>query len=200
MAPSAGARTRSTAAMLQCTQAQWGGDSDLWVFGYASLIWRPEFDFAERRPARVHGWHRALRMWSHVNRGTDACPGLVFALLSGGSCQGMAFRIPRDSAHAALERLWVREMPTPVYDPRWLSCHTPQGAVQALAFTLSRRSPSHTGSLPAHEYQRIFRQAHGRYGSTRDYAHDTYDGLRQVGIHDRSLQRLLEVSRDSGAP
>lgn len=111
---------RNLALMLQRIQAQWGGDKDLWVFGYASLIWRPEFDFAERRPARVHGWHRALRMWSHVNRGTDECPGLVFAMLSGGSCQGMVFRIPQRDAHAALERLWVREMPTPVYDPRWL--------------------------------------------------------------------------------
>lgn len=198
-APAVGAGERSTAAMLQRTRAQWGGNSDLWVFGYASLIWRPEFDFAERRPARVHGWHRALRMWSHINRGTDACPGLVFALLSGGSCQGMVFRIPQHHAHAALEQLWVREMPSPVYDPRWLPCHTPQGPVQALAFTLSRRSPSHTGRLQPQEYQRIFSQAHGRYGSTRDYAHDTYNGLQAVGIHDRALKRLLEISREGGA-
>lgn len=185
--------------MLQRTLAQWGGSTDLWVFGYASLIWRPEFEFAERRPARVHGWHRALRMWSQVNRGTPECPGLVFGMLSGGSCQGMVFRIAQSEAHAALQRLWVREMPTPVYDPRWLPCHTPQGKVQALAFTLSRRSPSHTGNLSAHEYQRIFSQAHGRYGSTRDYAHDTYDGLRAVGIHDRALGRLLALSRSECA-
>ena len=190
---------RNLTQMLQRTQEQWGGDKDLWVFGYASLIWRPEFDFAERRPARVHGWHRALRMWSHVNRGTDACPGLVFAMLSGGSCHGMVFRIPQHQAQAALERLWVREMPTPVYDPRWLPCQTPGGKVQALTFTLSRHSPSHTGALPAHEYQRIFRQAEGRYGSTRDYAHDTYEGLRAVGIHDRALGRLLQISRSEGA-
>ena len=93
---------RNLALMLQRTQKQWGGDKDLWVFGYASLIWRPEFDFAERRPARVHGWHRALRMWSHVNRGTEGCPGLVFAMLSGGSCQGMVFRIPQRDALVAL--------------------------------------------------------------------------------------------------
>ncbi len=186
---------RNLELMLQRTKEQWGGDKDLWVFGYASLIWRPEFDFAERRAAHVHGWHRALRMWSRVNRGTDACPGLVFAMLSGGSCHGMVFRIPQRDAHAALERLWVREMPTPVYDPRWLPCQTPQGTVQALAFTLSRSSPSHTGHLPVHEYQRIFRQAEGRYGSTHDYANDTYEGLRAVGIHDRALGRLLELSR-----
>ena len=68
--------------------------SDLWIFGYGSLIWRPDFDFTERRPAKVHGWHRALKMWSRVNRGTPQNPGLVFALLPGGSCHGVVLRVP----------------------------------------------------------------------------------------------------------
>ena len=86
---------RDPAPMLARTMAEWGGQQDLWVFGYGSLIWRPEFPFVERHPARVHGWHRALKMWSRVNRGTPECPGLVLALLPGGSCQGMAFRVDR---------------------------------------------------------------------------------------------------------
>ena len=77
---------RDPAPMLARTMAEWGGQQDLWVFGYGSLIWRPEFPFVERHPARVHGWHRALKMWSRVNRGTPECPGLVLALLPGGSC------------------------------------------------------------------------------------------------------------------
>jgi cation transport protein ChaC len=61
--------------MLQHTLAQWERQGcDLWIFGYGSLIWRPDFDHAERRDARVHGWHRALKMWSRVNRGTPECP------------------------------------------------------------------------------------------------------------------------------
>ena len=79
---------RDPAPMLARVRQEWGGQSDLWVFAYASLIWRPDFAVAEQRLARVHGWHRALQMWSRVNRGTPAYPGLVFALLSGGSCQG----------------------------------------------------------------------------------------------------------------
>ena len=101
----------------------------------------------EHRPAQVHGWHRALRMASRVNRGTPERPGLVFALMSGGSCHGAVYRIARSRAAGELERLWQREMPTGVYDPRWLACRTPRGVVQALAFTLSRRSPQHTGRL-----------------------------------------------------
>ena len=70
---------RDPRAMLDETLQAWGGEEDLWVFGYASLIWRPEFDAEEQRGAVVHGWHRALRMRSRINRGTPQRPGLVFA-------------------------------------------------------------------------------------------------------------------------
>ncbi len=188
---------RDPAPLLERTLGQWGGQQDLWVFGYASLIWRPDFDFAERRAAKVHGWHRALKMWSRINRGTPECPGLVFGMLSGGSCRGMVFRIGQEHARQVLINLWQREMPTAVYDPRWLTCHTPQGPVRALAFTLSRKSPSHTGTLQDHEYLRIFAQASGRYGTTRDYAQATYDELRRHGIHDQALAKLIALTRDT---
>ncbi len=159
---------RDPAPMLAQVLAAWGGRSDLWIFGYASLIWRPDFDFAEQRVARVQGWHRALKMWSRVNRGTPDCPGLVFALLSGGCCQGVAFRVRRHEAPDVLATLWLREMVTGVYDPRWLHSRTPQGPIRSLAFTLSRRSPSFTGDLTPAQYRQVFAQSCGRYGSTRD--------------------------------
>jgi cation transport protein ChaC len=181
--------------MLERALQEWGGHQDLWIFGYGSLIWRPDFDYAERRPAKVHGWHRALKMWSRINRGTPECPGLVFGMLSGGSCRGMVFRIDKAHARQVMINLWQREMPTGVYDPRWLTCQTPQGPVSALAFTLSRKSPNHTGELPDHEYRRIFDEACGRYGTTRDYAQATYDELRKHGIHDRALARLIALAQ-----
>jgi cation transport protein ChaC len=177
--------------MLERTMAQWGGEQDLWVFGYGSLIWRPDFDFAERRDARVFGWHRALKMWSRINRGTPERPGLVFAMLAGGSCQGAAYRIPAAQGADTLRLLWQREMPLATYDPRWLACSTPEGPVRALAFTLSRRSPSYCGLLAPEQYQRIFAESAGIYGSTRDYAVATYEGLQAMGIRDRALEQLL---------
>ena len=69
--------SRCPQRMLEMAKLRWGGESDLWVFGYASLIWRPEFDFIEQRRAKVHGWHRSLKMWSRINRGTPERPGLV---------------------------------------------------------------------------------------------------------------------------
>ena len=182
---------RDADQMLERALVQWGGDEDLWIFGYGSLIWRPEFDFSERRSAHVHGWHRALKMWSTINRGTPQVPGLVFGMLSGGSCQGMAFRIPRNQGDTVMRKLWLREMPNAVYDPRWLPCRTPHGGVRALAFTLSRQSPHHTGELAPDEYRRIFSQAQGIYGTTLDYAQATFEELQRLGIDDKALKRLL---------
>ena len=181
--------------MLERFLHQWGGKEDLWVFGYASLIWRPEFEFAEQRRAHVHGWHRALKMWSRVNRGTPECPGLVFALLSGGSCHGMVYRVPRHEVLEVVSRLWLREMVTGVYDPRSLSCNTAKGPVQALAFTLSRHSPNYTGELSEARYQQIFSAACGRYGTTHDYARQTLEGLQGHGISDAALARLLRLTK-----
>lgn len=163
------------------------------MFAYASLIWRPEFEFEEQRFATLHGYHRALKMWSHVNRGTQQHPGLVFGLLPGGSCKGVVFRLPRQQVEGALTALWEREMPNHVYDPKWLRCRTPHGDVSALAFTLSRHSPNHTGVLSEEHYRQIFHSASGRYGSTRDYAQQTYDKLSSLGIDDLALQRLLQL-------
>jgi cation transport protein ChaC len=189
---------RDPARLLLHTRAQWGGRGDLWIFGYASLIWRQEFDAAEHRSALVHGWHRALRMRSRVNRGTPQQPGLVFALLPGGACRGVVFRLRRDSAEAELERLWAREMPTGTYDPRWLPARTAQGEVRALAFTLGRRSEGHLGRLGDEEMLHILRHASGRYGTTLQYLISTAHALRERGVHDREVQRLMALAARHG--
>jgi len=185
---------RDPAHLLDRTLAAWGERGDVWIFGYASLIWRPEFEAAERRPARVHGFHRSLRMRSRVNRGTPEVPGLVFALLPGGSCHGLAFRISRDRADDELARLWAREMPTAVYDARWLPCATTKGQVRALGFTLRRSSPNFTGVLDDAEMVAILKTARGRYGTTLDYLLQTARGLAAHGIRDREIERLVRLA------
>ena len=189
---------RDPALQLARTRAHWGGRGDLWVFGYASLIWRPEFDAAEHRPALVRGWHRALRMRSRINRGTPQQPGLVFALLQGGSCRGVVYRLRPETADQELDRLWAREMPTGVYDPRWLACRTPQGTVAALAFTLSRRSEAFMPHIPDEQMLHILRHARGRYGTTLDYLADTARALAERGVHDREIERLMALARRHG--
>ncbi|MES2890154.1 MAG: gamma-glutamylcyclotransferase [Pseudomonadota bacterium] len=191
---------RDAAVLLAQVQAAWerSGAGDLWVFGYASLIWRPEFPSVEQRAATVHGWHRALKMRSRINRGTLEHPGLVFALLRGGACRGMAYRLAADQVREELPRLWLREMPTGVYDARWVSCRTGQGPLQALAFTLPADSPNHTGALSDEAMLQIFATARGRYGTTLDYLLETAAGLRRHGIKDAEVERLVALAQRLG--
>jgi cation transport protein ChaC len=185
--------------MLQRTAAEWrsGGD-DLLLFAYGSLIWRPDFEYAQVLPARVRGFHRVLRMRSRVNRGSPQQTGLVLALVSGGSCRGLVYRVPRAAGEAVLPQLWAREMPNGVYEPRWLNCDTPAGRQRALAFTLSRQSPNWTGPLHEPELLHIFRHAQGRYGTTLDYLLRTVQGLREHGICDAELERQARLAAHHG--
>ena len=178
--------------------AHWSCEADRWVFGYAALIWCPEFEAEAWRPALVGGWHRALRMRSRINRGTPEEPGLVFALLPGGSCRGVAYRVPRQRVEDELERLWAREMPTGVYDPRLVPTRTPEGPVRALTFTLSRRSPACLPPRDDATLLDILRKARGRFGTTLEYLAETACALQACGIHDREITRLMNVARGAG--
>lgn len=186
--------------VLAAHRARFGAQAPVWVFGYASLIWRPEFDAVEHRPATVNGWHRCLRMHSRINRGTPERPGLVFALMSGGACRGLVYRLPDRDLDAQFERLWAREMPIGVYQPRWLMARTSAGTIPALAFTLSRRSPAWTGPMADDHLLDILRHAKGRFGSTLDYLLQTEQALREHGMCDREIERLVRLARRHGLP
>ena len=184
--------------LTQCLLQWQAHDDDLLLFAYGSLIWRPDFVFSSSAAARVQGFHRALRMRSLTHRGCHAQPGLVLALLSGGSCRGLVYRVPKTAGEAVLRTVWAREMVNDAYQARWLPCTTAAGVVQALSFTLSRRSP-HCAALPDDaELLHIFRHARGCYGSTLDYLTNTVKSLRTHGIHDVVLERQLHLATQHG--
>lgn len=176
---------------LERAIAHWDGQQDIWVFGYGSLVWRPEFDFLEQRLAQLYGYHRALCLWSRVNRGTPEQPGLVFGLETGGSCRGMAFRIAASAAPATLEALWRREMASGVYTPKWLNCRTAQGNIKALIFTMNRNTYGYVNNLPHDELISIVQKAHGRYGPCTEYVLETARALKSAGIHDTKLEAIV---------
>ncbi len=185
--------------LTQCL-AQWQAQGDdLLLFAYGSLIWRPDFAFSSATPARVQGYHRALRMRSQTHRGCREQPGLVLALLSGGSCRGLVYRVPAAQGELVLRSVWAREMVNDAYQPRWLPCiTTAQGVLRALSFTLSRRSP-HCAVVPSDaELLHILRHARGGFGSTLDYLANTVKSLRAHGIHDAALERQLHLAAQHG--
>ncbi|AUR54698.1 gamma-glutamylcyclotransferase [Bordetella pertussis] len=177
-------------ASLDTALREWRDGEDVWVYGYGSLIWRPDFDFVERRLATLHGHHRALCLWSRVNRGTPECPGLVFGLDRGGLCRGVVYRLAGRQVPDYFPALWDREMSTGAYLPRWLRCATEHGPVNALVFIMNRANPAYIRALPEPELLAIVRRASGRYGPCTEYVVQTAQALRQAGIRDARLEQI----------
>ena len=75
---------------------------DIWIFAYGSLMWHPNFEYEEKCRAHLNRYHRALCIYSVEYLGTAEKTGLVFGLDTGGSCQGMAFRVLGRNAPAII--------------------------------------------------------------------------------------------------
>ena len=177
--------------------------TDLWVFAYGSLMWRPGFAYLEVVPAKLFGAHRALCVWSVAHRGTHQRPGLVLGLDRGGSCRGLAYRVGSESGDSVLAYLRKRELVTNVYlevrRPVVLERPTREVA-EALLYVVDRRHPQYAGSLELAEALDVVRASHGPSGPNPEYVINTADHLRSMGIRDAGLEWLARELRSGARP
>ena len=172
---------------------------DLWIFGYGSLMWRPEFEFVEQVPARLIGEHRALCVYSFDHRGTPEKPGLVLGLDRGGACRGVAFRVTAARRDDTVKYLRGREQTTHVYREVMRSVWLENDArerVAALAYVVDRGHVQYAGRLSLAEQLRYVRQGHGRSGNNRDYVLSTVKSIEAQGFRDPQLHQLALMLHD----
>ena len=167
----------------------------VWVFGFGSLIWNPAFLYAERQPARIHGFHREFCLWSRTGRGSPDKPGLMLSLESGGSCTGVIYRLAPGTEATELDVLWRREMAAFSYRPVWTVAHTAEGTEAAVAFAANRAHERYAPGLAEDEIAGYLARAEGPMGRGSDYLFDTIAHLRELGIRDRHLDRLAQKVR-----
>ncbi len=175
---------------------------DLWIFGYGSLMWSPGFRYEQRSVGLLRGYHRALCILSTRHRGTWRRPGLVMGLCRGGSCWGMAFRVPAERVRRVLVGLWQREMPRKVYTPKLLPVRiagrggagTATRVVRALAFVADPRHPQFTRELDLHSRAQLVAQGVGGRGRCTDYIRNTLEHMYALGVTDPHLARVLETA------
>jgi cation transport protein ChaC len=175
------------------------GRDDLWVFGYGSLMWRPGFEFAERHPATLDGFRRALCLYSYEHRGTEERPGIVAGLDEGGSCRGMAFRVEarlRAEVHAYLR---TRELGRYCYREEFapVAVHAPEGTrtAEALCYVVDRTHEQYCGELDLERKTGLVLQGVGISGSAIDYLESLVDSLGALDIHDPGLIELRAAVR-----
>lgn len=166
---------------------------EFWLFGYGSLIWKPETAFEEKRIATANGWRRSFCLGPDYRyRGNPEQPGLMMALDRGGRCTGMAYRLPKAGLEEELHRLIRRELSQlpSAFPWRWITVRTDQGPLRALTFAMDRKSDRYVAGLSDGEIAAILATACGFRGSMAEYLHSTVTMLESLGIHDRRLWRL----------
>jgi cation transport protein ChaC len=169
--------------------------TDLWVFGYGSLMWRPGFAFQERIEARLIGAHRALCVYSFYHRGTPERPGLVLGLDRGGACRGIAYRVAASARAETIAYLREREQVTMVYRECtrrvWLKGDT-ERPVSAICYMVDRSHAQYAGRLTLDQQLHHVRQGHGHSGINRDYVIETVAALEALGLRETQLHLLAE--------
>ncbi len=173
-----------------------------WIFGYGSLMWRPGFAFERSEPARIHGYHRSLCVYSYVHRGTPEQPGLVLGLDRGGSCHGMAFAIAPDDWEATIAYLRAREQVTSVYLERRTTISLLESGQKAVAVTyvVDRAHRQYAGVLDDDALERHVLAGIGVSGHCTEYVMNTVEHLRAMNIRDPRLEQLTErLSRQAAS-
>jgi cation transport protein ChaC len=168
--------------------------SERWIFGYGSLMWRPGFEYLERVSARHHGRRRAFCIYSVHHRGTPERPGLVLGLAPGGSVAGVAYRVSEDLWPSTHAYLLEREQPTETYIESAIDLKLPGGrAARSLAFLSDRHHPQWAGDLTLDAQAELIAGAVGLSGRNVDYLRDLVSHLREAGVADLGMTRLLSL-------
>ncbi len=165
-----------------------------WVFAYGSLIWNPEFRSIRRMRAKLEGYHRSLCLYSTHYRGTKECPGLVFALDNGGSCEGVAYEVSNDIWEDVDHLLRKRELVSDAYDEVMHYVTLSNGrSVFARTYVMNHASGQYAGHLSSAEIVEIVKRGEGCAGTCLDYVANTAQELKKLGIQDDKLDAVLAL-------
>ena len=169
-----------------------------WLFGYGSLIWRPDFEHHEARVARVDGWVRRFWQGSHDHRGIPDAPGRVATLVRdpGGCVEGIAFRVDDDAT--LFERLDHREKNG--YEMRTLVLHFRDGrTAPGSTYIAPHGNHAFLGPAPFEAMAAQIAGSVGPSGTNPDYVFRLATALRGHGIDDPHVFELERRVRDAGA-
>ncbi|MES2148806.1 MAG: gamma-glutamylcyclotransferase [Pseudomonadota bacterium] len=169
------------------------GHHSVWLFGYGSLIFKPDFPFLERRPASIANWTRRFWQGSHDHRGTESAPGRVATLVpqEGARCAGMAYLItPEVFAHLDHREKngYLRLAIDIAFD---------DGRVEeGLVYIATAENAAFLGAASERDIARQIAASSGPSGHNRDYLVALAEALRALGKDDA---HVFEIERHLAA-
>lgn len=193
-------------------------EPSLWIFGYGSLVWRPDFTHRRVLPAHLHGWVRRFWQGSTDHRGIPSRPGRVVTLLeesdphvvaekteasTEGPCWGCAYEVEPAERDAVLATLDHRERGGYRRVDVDLTLRVEQAReerVSGLVYIAEATNQNYLGPAPIESIARQIVSARGPSGANPEYVYELARSLRAMGAVDRHVFGVEQaVSRLSTA-
>ncbi|MDB4994763.1 MAG: Cation transport protein chaC [Myxococcaceae bacterium] len=172
---------------------------ELHVFGYGSLLFRPDFPYAARSGAYVRGWQRRLDQGSPDHRGTPERLGRVATLVRApdARCGGAVYTIEsahRDEVLAMLDHRerggYARiEVEAFLVGPE----AAPGAMVLATTWIATTENPYYLGPAPLDAMVAQIRAAVGPSGANIDYVRKLAAALADLGVEDPDVARIADA-------
>jgi len=165
-----------------------------WVFGYGSLVWRPDFPFAERLPGVIVGWKRRFWQGSTDHRGVPGAPGRVVTLVEaiGLTCGGMAYGLTAAQSEEVLAHLDRREKGGYAREAVALQLHDGR-MVAGLMYRALPGNPNWLGPADADAIARQVAGAQGPSGPNTEYVLRLAAALTELGFDDPHVRAIGEL-------
>jgi cation transport protein ChaC len=186
-------RSRIASSLAEMMRARPPG-TDIWIFGYGSLMWHPLLNFDRRHWAVLQGWHRRFCLRMIAGRGSLDRPGRMLALEPGGMTHGIAFRLPDLALQEELSLVWTREMMTGVYRPIWSTVTLEDGnEATAIAFVADPTHPLYEKDAAVPTVAPIISTAAGSLGTNADYLFNLQSALMGKNAKDAYVEALADA-------
>ncbi len=170
----------------------------LWIFGYGSLVWRPNMPFDEHRACFISGYRRRFWQGSTDHRGTPSSPGRVVTLLprQGEFCWGIAYRVVAKDRERVITQLDHREKVG--YDRHVVPVRAHAAAkpfAEAVVYVATTDNVNYLGCAPLPEIADQVVASSGPSGTNVEYVLELAQALRSIGATDNHVFRLEALVR-----